>query len=270
MLTTLGRIEEASDSKGVPNWLETHPQPEDRVQRVQAAVRDAETGAQKFTTDRNGYLQKMKGLVWGDSPDQGIVRGSRFLHKGLRFDFEFPTGWTIQNGQTQVAAKEPNGKSVMVLEQIRRPLGRTIDDTAIITMQNAGFRQVDGGPTTINGLQAFLGTWVGALQNFGRVQVRALFVRNTSGANPAVYFVAGIAPIDAYPNVSTAFTKSLESFRSMSPADAERLQPNRIDLYTARRRHVARVSPSAKARHHQADHPRDHERPSGQRPAAAR
>jgi predicted Zn-dependent protease len=93
---------------------------------------------------------------------------------------------------------------------------------------------VDGGPTTINGLQAYLGTYVGALQNFGRVQVRALFVRNNSGANPAMYFVAGIAPLDAYPNVSAAFTKSLESFRSMSPADAERLQPNRIDLYTAR------------------------------------
>src|SRR4051812_15044229 len=150
MLTTLGRIEETSDSKGVPNWLQTHPQPDDRVQRVQAAVRDAETGAQKFTTDRNGYLQKMKGLVWGDSPEQGIVRGSRFLHKGLRFEFEFPGGWTILNGQTQVAAKEPNGQSVMVLEQIRRPLGRTIDDTAIITMQNAGFRQLDGGPATIN------------------------------------------------------------------------------------------------------------------------
>ena len=42
MLTTLGRIEEASDSKGVPNWLATHPAPDDRVQRVQAAVREAE------------------------------------------------------------------------------------------------------------------------------------------------------------------------------------------------------------------------------------
>jgi predicted Zn-dependent protease len=234
MLTTLARIEETSDSRGVPNWLQTHPQPDDRVQRVQAAVREAETGAAKFTTDRNGYLNRMKGLVWGDSPEQGIVRGSRFLHKGLRFEFEFPNGWTIQNGQTQVAAKEPNGQSVMVLEQIRRPLGRTIEDTALITMQNAGFRQVEGDRRAVNGLDAYVGSWVGVLQNFGRVQVRALFVRNDAGRNAAVYFAAGIAPIDAYPNVSTPFTRSLESFRSMSPADAERLQPNRIDLYTAR------------------------------------
>jgi len=245
MLTTLGRIEEASDSKGVQNLLEPHPQPEDRVQRVQAAVRDAEAGAAKFITNRDGYLQRMKGLVWGDSPEQGIVRGSSFLHKGLRFAFEFPAGWSIQNGQTQVAAKEPGGQSMIVLEQIRRPLGRTLEDTAIITMQNAGFRQIDGGATTVNGLPAFLGTYVGVLQNVGRAQLRVLFVRNVaSGLSPsnalgtgrteAVYLVAGIAPIDAYPSVSGAFTRSLESFRAMSPADAERLQPNRIDLYTAR------------------------------------
>ena len=42
MLTTLGRVEETSDNKGVPNWLSTHPAAEDRVQRVQAAVRDAD------------------------------------------------------------------------------------------------------------------------------------------------------------------------------------------------------------------------------------
>jgi predicted Zn-dependent protease len=104
-------------------------------------------------------------------------------------------------------------------------------------MRNAGFRQIDGGATTVNGLQAYLGSYVGTLQNFGRVQMRVLFVRNgASGSSrtDAVYFVAGIAPIDAYPNVSALFARSLESFRPMSPADAERLQPNRIDLYTAR------------------------------------
>jgi len=237
MLTTLGRIEEASDSKGIPNWLQTHPQPEDRVQRVQVAVREAENGAPKFATNRDAYLEKMKGLVWGDNPEQGIVRGSSFLHKGLRFAFDFPQGWTIQNGASQVAAKDPNANVVMILEQVRRPQGRTIDDTAIVTMQNAGFREVEGAHRSVNGLDAYAGSFVGNLQNVGRVQLRALFVRNVpSGSNrtEAVYLVAGVAPIDTYPNVVATFNRSLESFRGLSAADAERLQPNRIDLYTAR------------------------------------
>ena len=236
MLTTLGRIEEASDSKGVPNWLETHPQPEDRVQRVQVAVREAEAGATKFVENRDAYLDRMKGLVWGDNPEQGIVRGSSFLHKGLRFSIAFPDGWSLENGSTSVVAKEKGTSALMLLQQVRRP-ARTLEDTAIITMQNAGFREVEGARTTVNGLDAYMGSYVGALQNYGRVQLRALFVRNEPrAASPVqdVYLVAGIAPIDAYSIVVSTFDRSLRSFKGMSPAEAERLQPNRIDLYTAR------------------------------------
>ena len=50
----------------------------------------------------------------------------------------------------------------------------------------------------------------------------------------SVYFVAGVAPVDNYPGVSGAFAQSIQSFRTMSPADAERLQPNRVQIYTAR------------------------------------
>jgi predicted Zn-dependent protease len=241
MLTTLGRIEEASDSKGVPNWLQTHPQPDDRVQRVQAAVREAETGAAKFVENHDAYLERMKGLVWGDNPEQGIVRGSSFLHKGLRFSVEFPAGLTIENGSTSVVAKQQGTNVLMLLQQIRRP-ARTLEDTAIITMQNAGFREVEGARTTVNGLDAYMGSYVGALQNYGRVQLRALFVRNESNVSsreprvpsPDFYLVAGIAPVDAYPDAVSTFDRGLRSFRGMSPADAERLQPNRIDLYTAK------------------------------------
>ena len=230
MLTTLGRIEEASDGKGVPNWLATHPPADDRVQRVQAAVREAEVGAAKFTTDREGYLKRIDGMVWGDNPDQGVVRGASFLHKGLRFALDFPEGWTIENGQAQVAAKGPDGRAVMVLQPVQRPQGRTIDDIAIISMENAGFRPVDGAPTTVNGLQGYLGTYIGTSQSMGRVQVRALHVRHGTD----VYIVAGIAPVDEYPKVIGAFSKSLQSFRGLSAAEAENVRPNRVGLYTAR------------------------------------
>jgi len=107
MLTTLGRIEEASDEKGVPNWLATHPAPEDRVQRVQAAVQQAEAGGTRPVTDREPYLKRIDGIVYGDNPEQGVVRGSSFLHRNLRFAIDFPPGWDVNNGQTQVVAKEP-------------------------------------------------------------------------------------------------------------------------------------------------------------------
>ena len=230
MLTTLARIEEASDDKGVPNWLSTHPAPVDRVQKVQASVQQAETGAARFTTDRDGYLRRVDGIVYGDNPDQGVVRGTSFLHAGLRFAIDFPAGWDVQNGQTQVVAKEPGAGTLMLLQLVQQPLGRSLEEVALRSMQSAGFRAVSGGPTTINGLSAFVGTYQGSLQDLGRVTVRAAHI----GLDRQVSFVAGIAPQQTYDRVEPAFIKSINSFRALSRADAEAIRPNRIDLYTAR------------------------------------
>ena len=230
MLTTLGRVEEASDNKGVPNWLLTHPAPEDRVQRVQAAVQQAEAGAARFTIDREDYLNRINGLAYGDNPDEGVVRGSSFLHRNLRMAVDFPVGWDVTNGQTEVVAKEPGGTSLMILQEIRQPQGRTIDDIALLQMQRAGFRSITGDRTTINGLTAFIGTYDGSFRDLGRVQVRAAHVT----LDRKVFLVAGIAPIAAYVKAEPAFSQSITSFRLLSRGDVEGIRANRIDLYTAR------------------------------------
>jgi predicted Zn-dependent protease len=230
MLTTLARIEEVSDNKGVPNWMQTHPVAEDRVQRVQAAVREAEAGATKFTTDHDGYMTRVDGLVFGDNPDQGVVRGGMFLHAKLRFAIEFPRGWDVTNGQTQVVAKEPGDPPLMLLQLIERPVGRTIQDIALRAMEGAGFRALTGGRTTINGLEAFTGTYEGSLRDLGRVGIRAAHIVHDRN----VFLVAGIAPQQTFAAVEPVFTKSIDSFRPMERGEAESIRPNKITLYTAR------------------------------------
>jgi predicted Zn-dependent protease len=229
MLTTLGRIEEVSDSKGTPNWLQTHPVAEDRVARVQAAVRDAETGATRFTTDRDGFLKHIDGIVYGDNPEQGVVRGASFLHAGLRFAVDFPEGWDVHNGEAAVVAKPSGTTTSIILQPVQRPVGRDIEDIALRSMAAAGLRAVSGARATIHGLDAFVGTYQGALQA-GRVTIRAAHVV----LDRDVYLLAGIAAPDAYDRVESTFTTSIESFRSMTRGEAEGIRPNRISLYTAR------------------------------------
>jgi predicted Zn-dependent protease len=229
MLTTLARVEEESDNKGVPNWLLTHPAPADRVQRVQSAVQLAESTADRFKSDHEGYLQRVNGLEYGDNPDQGVVRGHSYVHRGLRFAFDFPDAWSVENGQTQVVAREPGGRSLMILQTERLAPGRTIEDVAVRSMQRAGFRTLDGSETTVNGLPAFIGTYAGTLRDLGRVQVRAAHLLH----DREVFLVAGVAPLDAYSKVEPAFAKSLRSFRALSAGEAEAVQPNRIALYIA-------------------------------------
>ena len=168
--------------------------------------------------------------MYGDNPDQGVVRGARFLHAGLRFAVEFPNGWEINNGQTQVVAKEPGGHPLLVLQTVTRPLGRNTEEVALRSMAAAGFRATTGGSTTINGLDAFVGTYLGTMQSLGRVQVRAAHVV----LNREVFLLAGIAPYDEYGRAEPAFTTTIHSFKPLSRSEAEGIAPNRVDLYTAR------------------------------------
>jgi predicted Zn-dependent protease len=230
LLTTLGRIEETSDTKGVPNWLQTHPAADDRVQRVQSAVRDAETDATKFTTNRDDYLKRIDGVIWGDSPEQGVVRGNRFLHAGLRLSVDFPQGWDITNGQRQVIAKQPGTNALVLLQAVQRPMGREIDEIAQRSMIGAGLRMVDGNRTSINGLDAFVGTYEGSLQSLGRVTIRAAHIVRDRD----IWLLAGIAPQDAYNGVEPELNKSVTSFRALTSGEAEAIRPNRVRLYTAR------------------------------------
>ena len=125
MLTTLGRIEEASDNKGVPNWLSTHPAPEDRVQRVQAAVRDAEAGAERFTTDRDGYLKRIDGLVYGDNPGAGRRPRQQLPARQPALRDRLPAGLgREQRARRRSWPKEPGVNAFMILLQhLQRPVG---------------------------------------------------------------------------------------------------------------------------------------------------
>lgn len=230
MLATLARVEELSDNKGVPNWLATHPAPEARIERVQTAVREAEAGATRFITDHDGYMRRVDGIIYGDNPDQGVVRGESFLHAGLRFALDFPSGWDVTNEPTDVVAKQPGTNVMVLLQPVQQPQGRTIRDIALLSMERAGFRPTSGSQTSINGLDAFVGTYEGTLQDLGRVTVRAAHIMHDRN----VYLVAGIAPPDAFARAEPAFSRSIQSFRPLTAGEAEAIRPNRIDLYTAR------------------------------------
>jgi len=228
MLSTLARIEDATDDKGVPNWLSTHPSPDNRIARVQGAIQQAEATARAVNHD--DYLRRIDGIVYGDNPEQGVVRGATFLHPRLRFALDFPDGWDVHNGQTQVAAKEPGVKAFMVLQPVARPAGGTIEAAALRSMQQAGFTALEGGATTIGGLNAFVATYQGTMQDLGRVGVRAAHIVYDGN----MYLVAGVAPMPIYYRVEAIFSQSLRSFHPMTRGEAEGIRPSRLALYTAR------------------------------------
>jgi predicted Zn-dependent protease len=231
MLTTLARLDEASGSrKGVPNWLSTHPAPADRVQEVQSTVQQVSAKLQgKPVVDEAEYLTKIDGIIFGDSPSEGIVRGNRFLHPELRLALTFPRGWEIQNTRTHVLAKAPERENYLLLQIV--PDGRgSIEQIARGMMSNAGFRQLDGERARINGTDAYVGLWQGTMQGLGNVVTRTAHI--VYGGK--VYFLAGIAPANQFEQADRDFSTAIKSFQPLSASEAASIRPNRVDLYTVR------------------------------------
>ena len=231
-LTTLARIAETTDRNGVPNWLATHPQPENRAARVGDAVKKLRTSVADtpWTIDRDGYLARIDGLVYGDNPEDGIVRGNLFLHPPLRFALTFPDGWEITNSDEQVVAQEPGNKVFIVLRTIEARPGSSLDQVAQQHMRESGYKATNLTSATVGGLPAVVGTYEGNASGIGKVMARGAHVV----LGRSTFFIGGIAPPDLYPRVAGDFDQTIQSFRQMSQDEAEAVKPNLIDLYTAR------------------------------------
>src|SRR5262245_56834893 len=177
MLSTLGRLDEASgDRRGIPNWLSTHPEPLLRVDKIRPTVQKLRAGRTGFVVEREALLQRVDGVIFGDNPNQGVIRGSTFLHPPLRFRIDFPMKWEVANSPQQVVAKAPDADVFMLLQSVSKPQGSNVQDVALGSMQGAGLRQVEGMRTTINGLDAYVGVYEGQIQGLGNVSSRAAHI----------------------------------------------------------------------------------------------
>ena len=88
----------------------THPRTPDRVRR--AAENAAQTEATAGRIGRDEYLQRIDGMIYGDDPDQGFIRGRTFVHPKLRFAFDAPEGFRLQNSPSAVVGQDERGNGM--------------------------------------------------------------------------------------------------------------------------------------------------------------
>ena len=102
----------------------SHPRTADRVRKAAAAAQ-AEFGGERA---RDIYLRQIDGMIYGDSPEEGFVRGRAFAHPVLRIAFTAPPGFRLRNGLEAVVGTHQSGAS-MRFDEVRLP------DPAISTLR---------------------------------------------------------------------------------------------------------------------------------------
>jgi predicted Zn-dependent protease len=117
----------------------------------------------------------------------------------------------------------------MLLQLVQNPQG-SIEQIARRGMADSGFRQIEGGRTSINGLDAYVGTYQGAVEGLGNAATTAAHIVH----DRSVYVFAGLAPPNEFEGVRQAFASSIRSFRALTPSEAANIRPNRVDVQTVR------------------------------------
>src|SRR3546814_7161731 len=107
-------------------------------------------------TGHEDYLRRLDGMVIGDSPDQGFVRGRHFIHPTLRFTFTVPPEFTLANGPAAVRARAANG--AVIVFDTTRGAGNASMPAYLRQQWGRQLPLTDLASLTINGMEAATGT----------------------------------------------------------------------------------------------------------------
>ena len=218
----LTRVSQAQGGGRVPEWLATHPDPENRRGRIEQEVAALPQNFSGVAVSRDEYLRRLDGLVFGINPREGYFRENQFFHPELRFRMTFPAGWTSNNGKQAVVAVSPEKDAAVELSVAKE---RTPDAAAQAFLSQQGVRGGYPVRTSVGGLPAVSAAFAAATDN-GTLRGTALFVEYDG----AVYRLVGYAPEPRWPAVAGAAERALQSFARLTDPTALAVQPQRVDI----------------------------------------
>jgi predicted Zn-dependent protease len=171
---------------------------------------------------RTDYLQKVAGLYFGDSPDQGVIRNNMLLHEKLGLTVQFPPGWRVQNRPDRVVATSPDDDALVELVQGPK------NANPLETLQQGV--KLDAGARYDSGhLSGYPAAFAAGAQQGKPVVVAAVVFNGTQ------YLIAGMTR-DAlvYERERGALRAAINSFRAITPAEKLAVRTSVLQLITAR------------------------------------
>lgn len=210
------------DNASLPEWASTHPDP---ASRVQEALTMAQGGT--GVTNRDTFLTRIDGLLYGDDPQQGVIEGQQFIHPEMRLSFSAPQGYYMINGTSAVSINGQSGQAQLTLA----PYSGNLENYVTSVFAGLGGTQQQLRPqsiqrTTINGLPAAYGT---ARVNSGQGEVDVVVFAYEFANDRAYHF-----QVITQPGGAAAFNPMFNSMRRITAAEAANVVPRHLEVVTVR------------------------------------
>jgi predicted Zn-dependent protease len=209
----------------------SHPTPDSRMVQAAKGAANLEAGPPGGWIDnRDVYLQRIDGLVYGSSRAQGIVRDNRFYHADLGITMAFPRGWTVENQRDRLLAYTVSKDTVMQITVREVPPNQ--GPREFLLTQVRGASVTGGQQLTSNGMDGYsLITTNGSPLDGGAGPVRWIVLfRGRSG-----YIFAGASKSarGTTPEADGLFQSVAQTMRSLKPAEFPLAEPYRIRIKQA-------------------------------------
>jgi predicted Zn-dependent protease len=203
------------------DFLASHPNAPQRIELAQRHARQFGTQG-TGVTDRDSFLAGIDGLLFGDTPEEGYVRGNTFLHPGLGVSFSVPPGFVIDNSAAAVTATGPGDMAI-------RFDGVSLDTNVQLTDYVrsgwvAGLNEASVRAETINGNQAAVASARAEGWQFDITVIRA---------GGQVYRLLTAAPL-ANTSLDPVARAVSGSFKALSASEKAALKPLRIRVVSVK------------------------------------
>ncbi len=214
-----------------PEFYSTHPNTEKRVAEAETLAKDTGVTRGSKPSYRDRYLDAIDGMLYGDDPEQGLIKGQMFWHPALKFTFTAPKDYLLQNSATAVVMQGTN-KNAALFVPSKAQSGQST--TAVLQQQWAAVSNTVSlqniQTMTINGMEAATGATTVNSQS-GQVVARLTTIRYD--ANAAYSFLA-ITPANLDQSVAGELRTMTQSFRKLKADELDKIKPLQIKIVTVK------------------------------------
>ena len=223
MFKTLQRLSGGEGSRGTPEWQSTHPDPGNRVSKTAERIKAANRSFAGAKVDRDPFLRRIDGMIFGEDPRQGYFQASSFIHPTLKFRFDFPSGWRTQNSAEQVVGQSRQGDAQIALS--------TASNTPPQQALSAFFQQqgVKAGATStnaINGNPAAVGQFIAQNQDGSTLAGYIAFIQQDG----ITYQLLCITTSQNIQNYDGVFRNTIGSFQRVTDQRLLSVKPQHLRI----------------------------------------
>ena len=222
LFVMLERVSQSSQGGKLPEWLATHPDPENRLKRTEERLAQTQADYNQLEVKKDPYLSAINGIVYGENPRQGFFKGNSFFHPDLKFRINFPQGWKTQNTPQAVAGISPGQDAIF-------QLGATGDPSPQAAAQKLGSQQgvqmTDVRSGNVNNFPAVAGHFQ-AQTDQGTLAGTAYFV----SYGGKTYALLGYTTPEKLSSYDATFQQVIGSFNTLTDPEVLNVQPARLQL----------------------------------------